>query len=591
VRLTLSRQAYNLGNLVATASVAQANREPVADKSVATVGEDRRATVKHARYYWLLLAEEHLNRRRFEIEPDRTATDSHAIERAVESAAECVYQERGRRGVAKVVWNIRYFGHGGADRRPLGRPRLKSPFKQRARGPNGSAMLPVFEVKKEISAYNHQVHSVWRRKGVCYLLSKVDGGEAKKKEMVKSAAFGPRGTALVRRFTRALKRARTCAYEDVTYARHPLISGRDLQGHFTFSSGAQCVNAARTASLIMNSFRRCEEHNPFIHLAPGADIWGPLINHNHQEIISLIRNGDATRVVQYLTDAPNTPYPKGIIDSAEGTSLIRRDPHERDRAQVRIASTLVALAEAIGIIELNSPWTTPNANIYLHCLPDLFSRIEGRLAIRLHLPATFNGLYGLETHQGIFTAEMGRALLSAILIRDYCELLGFPLGEAKISEIGGGAAMLAYFCYLLGARHYAIYDLPTTNILQNYFLLNGLPDAPVITFAQCGERKPDGVYVLPYWKMDQQASCHLFVNEDSMPEIEHRIALDYVSSIKKSSRYFLSFNQESLVRCANGHVQASVGSLIRESGGFDRVLRNLHWSLPGYAVELFRVRG
>ena len=47
--------------------------------------------------------------------------------------------------------NLAHFGHDSADRRPLGRPRLKSPFKQRGRGRNGSTMLPVFEVKKEIS--------------------------------------------------------------------------------------------------------------------------------------------------------------------------------------------------------------------------------------------------------------------------------------------------------------------------------------------------------------------------------------------------------------------------------------------------------
>ena len=49
------------------------------------------------------------------------------------------------------IWGI---GHDGADRRPLGRPRLKFKFlfKQRAKGRSGSTMLPVFEAKKEILA-------------------------------------------------------------------------------------------------------------------------------------------------------------------------------------------------------------------------------------------------------------------------------------------------------------------------------------------------------------------------------------------------------------------------------------------------------
>jgi|SRR5271165_5086767 len=44
VRLALSLLACNLGEFVAAADVAQANRELVADKFAATAGEDRRTT-------------------------------------------------------------------------------------------------------------------------------------------------------------------------------------------------------------------------------------------------------------------------------------------------------------------------------------------------------------------------------------------------------------------------------------------------------------------------------------------------------------------------------------------------------------------
>ena len=85
------------GQLVATASVAQANRELVADKSAATVGEDRRATGEACAVLLAFAggrASEPPTVRSY-AEPDRTAPDSHGTERAVESAAESVYQERG----------------------------------------------------------------------------------------------------------------------------------------------------------------------------------------------------------------------------------------------------------------------------------------------------------------------------------------------------------------------------------------------------------------------------------------------------------------------------------------------------------------
>ena len=46
---------------MAAAGVAKPHRQLVADELAAAIGED----VKHARYYWLLLAESHLTRRLF----------------------------------------------------------------------------------------------------------------------------------------------------------------------------------------------------------------------------------------------------------------------------------------------------------------------------------------------------------------------------------------------------------------------------------------------------------------------------------------------------------------------------------------------
>ena len=61
--------------------------------------------MKHARYYWLLLAESHLTRRRFGAMLGRIALLPYRRDRwiVVQSAAESVYKLDGvRRGVAKV---------------------------------------------------------------------------------------------------------------------------------------------------------------------------------------------------------------------------------------------------------------------------------------------------------------------------------------------------------------------------------------------------------------------------------------------------------------------------------------------------------
>jgi len=56
-----------------------------------------------------------------------------------------------------VDWNLGYFGHDGADRRPLRRPRLKFPFQQRGRRAQGEYNAARFEVKKEIPVRKEMV--------------------------------------------------------------------------------------------------------------------------------------------------------------------------------------------------------------------------------------------------------------------------------------------------------------------------------------------------------------------------------------------------------------------------------------------------
>ncbi len=50
---------------MATFGTAAEDQELVANQFAAALGQDRRRLVKHARYYWLLLAEGHLTRQRF----------------------------------------------------------------------------------------------------------------------------------------------------------------------------------------------------------------------------------------------------------------------------------------------------------------------------------------------------------------------------------------------------------------------------------------------------------------------------------------------------------------------------------------------
>ena len=59
------RDGLQPGEPMAAVGAAQPDRQLVVDEPAAALGEDGGRLVKHARYYWLLLAESHLTRRLF----------------------------------------------------------------------------------------------------------------------------------------------------------------------------------------------------------------------------------------------------------------------------------------------------------------------------------------------------------------------------------------------------------------------------------------------------------------------------------------------------------------------------------------------
>src|SRR5258708_969927 len=93
--------------------------------------------------------------------------------------------------------------------------------------------------------------------------------------------------------------------------------------------------------------------------------------------------------------------------------------------------------------------------------------------------------------------------------------------------------------------------------------------------------------LIPYWELDEipRKSVSLFINTDSMPEIDNDLAEHYIELIKeKASDAFLSINQETQ---ADSH--GVVQDLVEKAGGFRRVYRFPHWMLRGYVEELYKI--
>jgi hypothetical protein len=100
------------------------------------------------------------------------------------------------------------------------------------------------------------------------------------------------------------------------------------------------------------------------------------------------------------------------------------------------------------------------------------------------------------------------------------------------------------------------------------------------------------VNVFPWWAFESipEKSLTLVVNQDSMPEIDKDISLNYLNLIKKkTSGYFLSINQEGRAPNTNARAQSVIYELVDAAGGFRRLSRERDWMREGYVAETYQI--
>ena len=149
-------------------------------------------------------------------------------------------------------------------------------------------------------------------------------------------------------------------------------------------------------------------------------------------------------------------------------------------------------------------------------------------------------------------------------------------------EIGGGLGTLAYYLSKTDASSVAIADLPIVSVMQGYYLLKSLGPEQVCLSGEGGAAK---VKLMPFWELDQlpDASVSMFINIDSMPEIDADSALHYIELIReKCSGRFYSINHETRFNDQN-----VVQDLVERVGGLRRIHRSPHWMMKGYVEELY----
>tara|TARA_B100001175_G_scaffold281939_1_gene260663 strand:+ start:1024 stop:2202 length:1179 start_codon:yes stop_codon:yes gene_type:complete len=122
-----------------------------------------------------------------------------------------------------------------------------------------------------------------------------------------------------------------------------------------------------------------------------------------------------------------------------------------------------------------------------------------------------------------------------------------------IADLGGGYGKLAY--YVLKNQNkftYIDFDIPETLVLASYFITKSFPNKKPFIFGE-EEFKNDFIknydlIFLPNWEIEKikPNSFDIFMNKNSLGEMEPDSAHNYINHIHRTSKYFFSINHEFL---------------------------------------------
>lgn len=141
----------------------------------------------------------------------------------------------------------------------------------------------------------------------------------------------------------------------------------------------------------------------------------------------------------------------------------------------------------------------------------------------------------------------------------------------------------------LGAKQLFLVDLPELNAMQAYFLSQSLPERRLSLFGEPVPNAEPVIRILPDFEFLDGATPRfdLVLNQDSLPELDLDTVRRYLARIPRTTRYFLSINQETRVPEGAPLGGGFLPGMLRGSTGFRCLYRMPAWARAGYLEEMF----
>lgn len=306
----------------------------------------------------------------------------------------------------------------------------------------------------------------------------------------------------------------------------------------------------------------------------GGDLWDHILQNDMANFCAALEEGDTAAIFSYLKGIGSRyVWFGGLTLGIDGYTPQR---WSQEQVAALYFEKLVALAEAVGALNLESPESGPwQENIRLK--PDaVISALESHLGIDITPPDDILATFGVVARDRVYHYRHINALYAAQLIACHA-----PAG-GRVAEIGGGLGLAALYARRFKSMEYTIYDLPISNLVAGFFLIQALGPDQVCLFGE-EPAAQGGVRLQPYWMLAdvEDKSLDVVLNQDALPEIDDDIIGFLLSHITRGLRGdFLSINHETFGA-------RRVADFIAKHTDMRRMSRARNWVREGYVDERF----
>jgi len=243
---------------------------------------------------------------------------------------------------------------------------------------------------------------------------------------------------------------------------------------------------------------------------------------------------------------------------------------------------------------VSCPEDRPTAAAPPPTMDELVARIEARTGLPLAVPDICGGLFGLAAGDGVVHLRSTSAVYAALKIqRTLQDREQRSLDRSRVCEIGPGIGLVEFVLGRLGARELVLVDLPELNAIQAYFLAQALPHHRLTLFEELEPSDGPSVRIMPDFAFlsGSAGGFDLIFNQDSLPELDLDTVRRYLDLIPRSTRSFLSINQETRVPVGTPPGAAFLPGLLPDSPQVRCLERSPSWLRAGYVEELFSCTG